>query len=216
MPKTPTFRAIRPCAALAPALLALLLLAATDARAGLEDGVAAYRSGDDAAALAVFRPLAEQGLAEAQFYLGQLYREGRGGLPRDGEQAAAWYTRAAAQGMASARYNLGQMYRTGEGVPRDPARAAHWYRLAARQGHARAQDHLGLLYAGGLGVARDRVEAYAWVALAAGRLGGRAEDHRQELLARMDAAERRSARKRAAEYAEKYTGPSPAPRLPEP
>jgi len=198
------------------AALALVLLASPAAGAGLADGISAYHRGDYGAALSVFRPLAEQGLADAQFYLAQLYRQGRGGLPRDAAEAEAWYVRAATQGMASAQYNLGQMYRTGEGAPQDPARAAGWYRAAARQGHARAQDHLGLLYAGGQGVERDLVEAYAWVALAAGRLGGRAEDHRLELLARMGPAERQSARERAAEYADKYRGPVPAPRLPEP
>jgi TPR repeat protein len=191
--------------------LAGVLLAAPAARAGLEDGVAAYRNGDYAAALSVFRPLAEQGLPDAQFYLAQMYREGQG-LPRDGAKARTWYARAAARGLASAQYNLGQMYRTGDGVTRDASLAALWYRQAAERGHPRAQDHLGLMYAGGVGVKRDLVEAYAWVALAAGRLGGRAEDHRLELLARLSPDDRPVARKRAAEYADKYG--SPIPELP--
>lgn len=190
------------------AALFLALLAAPGVRAGGGDGVAAYERGDYAEAVATLRPLAEQGRAEAQFYLGQMYRKGEG-VPRDRAEAASWYARAAAQGLVSAQYNLGQMYRTGQGVPRDPVRAAHWYRRAAEQGHPRAQDNLGLMYAAGQGVPRDRAEAYAWLALAAGRLDGRAERHRGALLSRLDPAELESARKRATAYAERYGAPGP-------
>jgi TPR repeat protein len=48
-------------------------------RAGpLEDGIAAYRSGDYATALRILRPLAEQGNAAAQLNLGSMYAHGQG------------------------------------------------------------------------------------------------------------------------------------------
>jgi TPR repeat protein len=191
---------------LLPVLAALLLAlaAAPAARAGMEDGLAAYQRGDYRAAVAALLPVAKTGQARAQFYLGQMYRQGQGGLPKDAKTAAEWYARAGAQGLVVAQYNLAQMYRTGDGVPRDPGRAVRWYRLAAEQGHARAQDSLGLMYAGGMGVERDLAEAYAWVALAAGRLDGRAEHHRREILSRMAPDELETAHKRARFYAERY------------
>ena len=43
-----------------------------------EDGVAAYRRGDYATALRLFRLAAEQGVAQAQFFFGIMYDNGRG------------------------------------------------------------------------------------------------------------------------------------------
>ena len=59
-----------------------------------EDGVAAYRRGEYAAALKFWRPLAEQGNALAQAFLGVMYADGDG-VPRDGGEAVKWYRKAA-------------------------------------------------------------------------------------------------------------------------
>jgi len=40
---------------------------------------------------------AEQGVAEAQFNLAEMYKEGRG-LPQDDKLASAWHAQAAEQG----------------------------------------------------------------------------------------------------------------------
>src|SRR5271166_2226498 len=96
-------------------LLALALFGA--AMAGpLEEGDAAYQSGDYAAAMSYWRPLAEQGNAQAQADLGAIYALGQG-VPEDYLQAAAWYRKAADQGNADAQANLGLMYALGWGVP---------------------------------------------------------------------------------------------------
>jgi len=58
-----------------PLLVGLLLIPAlgwADFQAGLD----AYEYGDFDTALTEFRPLAEQGIAEAQFYLGVMYTKG--------------------------------------------------------------------------------------------------------------------------------------------
>jgi TPR repeat protein len=52
----------------------------------LEDGVAAYQLGDYETAMQLLRPLAEQGNAEAQFTIGQMYENGQG-VPQDFTQA---------------------------------------------------------------------------------------------------------------------------------
>jgi TPR repeat protein len=77
-----------------------------------------------------FRKAADQGDAEAQDALGDLYDSDQGGL-QDYEQAAFWYRKAADQGYADAQWSLGGLYLDGQGVPRDYAEAYFWYDLAA-------------------------------------------------------------------------------------
>ena len=60
-------------------------------------GVDAWSRGKYETTLKEFRPLAEQGHAEAQLYLGIMYSQGRG-VPKDFVQAYRWYTLAADQG----------------------------------------------------------------------------------------------------------------------
>ena len=85
------------------------------------------------------RKLAEQGHADAQFNLGQLFYVGQEGLLQDFVEAARWYRLAADQGHADAQESLGFMYQLGIFVRKDTTEAARWYRLAADQGHANAQ-----------------------------------------------------------------------------
>ncbi len=58
--------------------------------AGWDEGMAAYQRGDYATALREWRPLAEQGNAEAQYNLGLMYDNGWG-VPQDYVQAHMWY-----------------------------------------------------------------------------------------------------------------------------
>ncbi len=98
--------------------------------AGFDEGTAAYQRGDYATALREFRPLAEQGAADAQFNLGVMYFKGRG-VPQVHAEAVKWYRKAAEQGVAKAQYNLGHMYSYGLGVPQDQVQAHMWFNLAA-------------------------------------------------------------------------------------
>ena len=150
-------------------LLALLLtiLAGSAAAGPYEDGIAASERGDYVAAMALWRPLAEEGDAAAQFRVAVLYDLGRG-VARDYQAAVLWYRRAAEQGHANAQHNLGSMYELGDGVEPEYALAAAvvWFRRAALQGYAPAQCSLGVMYALGRGVRRDDIEAYKWLTLA--------------------------------------------------
>ncbi len=121
-------------------LCALPAAAAEDFEAGL----AAKERGDYAAALRAWRPLAEQGSAEAQNALGVLYDNGEG-VPQDHARAIAWYRKAARKGNADAENNLGMMYANGLGVPQDYAKAAMWYRKAAARGNGEAKVNLGVM-----------------------------------------------------------------------
>ncbi len=155
-------------------LLCVFLGPSPALRAGeLQDGFAAFRAKDYAAALETFRPLAEGGDARARFMMGVMYENGYG-VARDLGLAVRWYRLAAEAGIASAQYNLGIFYQRGTGVAADPGEAARWHARAAAQGHAAAQNNLGALYFTGNGVARDPVEAWKWFRLAADRLSGAA------------------------------------------
>src|SRR5258708_1435487 len=85
------------------------------------------------------RKAADQGDAQAQFYVGWMYNNGQGG-PEDYAEVRMWCRKAADQGDARAQCNLGMMYHEGEGVPQDYAQAMMWWRKAADQGVAAAQN----------------------------------------------------------------------------
>lgn len=84
-------------------------------------------------AIAILRPLAEGGNAQAQFRLGDVYGELQG-VERNLKVAADWYERAALQGSVGAMLKLGAMYASGNGVPQNNNRAYTWYGAAARLG----------------------------------------------------------------------------------
>ena len=113
----------------------LLLLLGTNSvwGADFQKGLDASKNGDYATALKEWRPLAEQGDANAQSNLGWMYDNGFGVLEDDME-AVKWYRLAAEQGEASAQFYLGVAYAVGEGVLKDDEDAAQWFRLAAEQG----------------------------------------------------------------------------------
>ena len=56
----------------------------------LEDGFEAYKIGDYATAFRLWRPLAEQGDAVAQFTIGSMHLTGHG-VPEDHAEAAKWF-----------------------------------------------------------------------------------------------------------------------------
>ena len=112
--------------------LALAIMAMTvPANAGpLEDANAANKRGDYATAFRLWRPLAEQGDAKAQYKLGTMYAMGRGPQQDDAE-AVKWWRLAAEQGDTEAQYGLGFMHYRGQGVPQDVLLAHMWFNLAA-------------------------------------------------------------------------------------
>ena len=82
------------------ALVLSLSLAGPVAAGPFNDGVAAYKRGDYATALRLWRPLADQGDADAQANLGSMYDNGEG-VPRDYMSAHKCFNLAAAHFPAS-------------------------------------------------------------------------------------------------------------------
>ncbi|MDH5540749.1 MAG: sel1 repeat family protein [Rhizobacter sp.] len=99
----------------------------------------------DARAVQWFERAARQGLAEAQFQLGNMYAYGLadpGGGADPHRLAAQWYFEAARQGHSDAQYSLGILFLSGTGVVQDAGEAARWIERAAAQGHADAAAYL--------------------------------------------------------------------------
>ena len=189
---------------------AVLIGLAAPAWAGIAEGVTAYNRGDYATALREFRPLANQGTAVAQTFLGFMYAKGQG-VPQDDAEAAKWFRKTAEQGDAVAQYLLGFLYAEGPGVPQDFAEAAKWLRKAAMQGYAFAQGDLGFMYEKGRGVPQDYVQAHMWYNLAISRFPpGAAHDdavrNRDFVAKHMTPAQIAEARRLAREWKPKKEG----------
>ena len=125
-----------------------------------EDGLAAFERDDYATAVRLLRPLAEQGQAEAQNRLGEIYYWG-GGVWRDRAEGVKWYRLAAESGHVNAAFSLGIISFD------DEQAQANWYRIAAEGGHPDAAHRLGYRYHIGRGVSQDRSEAIKWYRKAA-------------------------------------------------
>ena len=74
-----------------------LMLAGSVQAQDIDKGFSAYKAKDWATAVENFRPLAEQGDAQAQFSLGSMYSAGEG-VPQDNQTAHMWFNIAAANG----------------------------------------------------------------------------------------------------------------------
>ena len=132
--------------------------AAQSVRAGIE----AWQKGDTAGAVAIWRPLAEAGDADAAFNLGQAYRLGKG-VVIDLSQAQSWLERAARKGHVDAQTTLGLLlFQNGNRVS-----AMRWLSLAAEAGEARALLMVGTALYNGDGIPQDPIKAYAYVSRAA-------------------------------------------------
>ena len=111
------------------AILALSL--STVAMAGpLDDAQAAINRGDAVTAVNIYLPMAEQGNATAQWFLGMVYQRGGGGVAQDYGQAVHWFERASRQGLVFAQVKLSQFYAAGAGVPQDRVQAYMWLTIA--------------------------------------------------------------------------------------
>ena len=162
----------------------------------LDAGLKAAQAGDFQTALKEWKPLADQGHADAQAFLGLMYADGEGVVEDDAE-AAGWYRLAADQGLAAAQVFLGAMYANGRGVPEDDAEAVRWYRLAADQGVAIAQHNLGVMYYNGEGVLQDNVTAHMWFNIAGANGDEDGRDNREKIERKMTPADISEAQKRA-------------------
>ncbi|MGO9587831.1 MAG: tetratricopeptide repeat protein [Limisphaerales bacterium] len=79
--------------------------------------------------------------ADAQWFLGGCYAEGKG-VEKNEVEAVRWYRKSAEQGNRDALYDLGPCYQYGEGVQKDEVEAYKWYSIAVAHGAGRATENL--------------------------------------------------------------------------
>lgn len=144
---------------------ALLLAASAPLSAqSVQAGTDAWARGEYAAAVAIWRPLAEKGDADAQFNLAQAYRFGRG-VPINLGAAQAWYERAANKGHVNAQYILGRMmFMNGNHTG-----GVRWLKAAADGGEPLAMLAYGTALFNGDGVPQNQSLGYAYVSRAANK-----------------------------------------------
>jgi hypothetical protein len=139
----------------------------------LKQGLEAYYKGEYSTAAALLQPLADKGIARAQFRLAYMHYLGRG---FNSDRAIADSIIRAAlpaiqkfadDGRAWAQSDLGSLYEDGLVLPRNYTDAVYWYRSAAKQGYPGAQTNLGMMYARGRGVTTSRRTAIEWFQKAA-------------------------------------------------
>src|SRR5438477_5878719 len=186
-------------------LFAFALLCAVAAPATAQNvkaGIEAWQRADYSAAVAIWRPLAEKGDADAAFNLGQAYRLGRG-VPTNIAAATTWFQRAAAKGHVDAETTLGLLlFENG-----DQAGGLKWLKAAAEKGEPRALLVYGTALVNGDGVKREPVLGYAYVSRAAAQGLAPAK----ETLAQLDQLLPLEARKKGVAIASAKAKAAPAP-----
>lgn len=181
------------------AVLALVVTATAPPAASAEEGAAtlgeaidAYERQDYDAAVTGFRPLADDGHTEAQYYMGMVYLFGNG-VDMDPVQAETWFRRAydqweadADRGNPASMVEIALMLNAGLGVQRDDAKAVQWLRKAADLQYVEAWTEMGNMYLAGEGVPRDRPEAERWYRKAAAAGSANADQALKWLAQRSD------------------------------
>jgi hypothetical protein len=183
-------------------------LSASVSAQSVKTGIDAWQRSDYATAVAVWRPLAEKGDADAQFNLGQAYRLGRG-VSINLAAAQTWFERAAEKGHLDAQTTLGLMLfqngnRTG---------GLRWIKLAAEKSEPRAMLVYGTALFNGDGVGQDTTLGYAYVARAAAQGLMAARDTLTQLDGMLSPDERKKGQALAAARA-KAAPPPPGAKSP--
>ena len=130
--------------------------------AGFQEGLAAFEREEYEIALREFKASADQGHAEAHFYLGVVHSRGLGVI-KNVREAEKWIRRSAEQGSASGQVGLAHIYYNAK----DYGEAMRLYRKAAEQGYVAGQFCLAGMFARGEGVSKDYTEAAKWYSKAA-------------------------------------------------
>lgn len=165
--------------------------------------------GYEQGALELFRPLAENGDREAQYWLGHMYDAGLG-VERNPTEAIGWVRKSAEQGFTQAELRLGQMYRDGIGTLQDFEQAMKWLKRASAGGDRIAMRSVGELYERGWGVTENLVLAYAWYSVAAAAEDPLAVHLRQGVLDRIGGEQIAEGEKHAVELQTTFGALEPA------
>ena len=167
-----------------PLLIALLLLSfvaladvietAEQRDVTFEQGIVLFEESKFEEALALIKPLAETGHANAQYQMGLMHTWGVG-VAQDETLAQKWYAEAfermliaANGGDGDSMADLGLMLDEGQGVDRDVEAALEWLTKGVEVNNASAIAYMGDMYLYGHGVPTSVSEAQNWYRQSAG------------------------------------------------
>jgi TPR repeat protein len=114
------------------------------------------------------RRSAESGQIYGMAILGDIYRYGRGGVPKDLPEAARWFKKASDSGLTVASVEYALMLDEGlGGLKQDRAEAVKLFRSAAEDGNPQGMFALAISLELGDGVDKNESEALVWYRKAA-------------------------------------------------
>jgi TPR repeat protein len=154
----------------------------------------------------------EAGDAEANYWIGQAYEQGRG-VTADQKEATNWFSKGARMGDPSSQNSLAIKLAEGNGTGKDLAQAIELFRKSAESGNYEAACNLALHYIRGEGVAKDYVLALMWGLIAdrnATGIGCLSEIDTRDLL-KMSGAQESEATQRANAWLKEHHYPLTAP-----
>lgn len=102
---------------------------------------------------------AEQGSADAEYYIAMMYESGKG-LEKSPEEAVRWYLKSSEHGHCISQNIIGFKYLEGIDVPKDYELAKKWITLSSQQGYGSALQNMGDIYYFGYGVDVDCKKAF--------------------------------------------------------
>lgn len=108
-----------------------------------------------------------------QYRIGKMYAAGlgterkencsgeaeEGGLNRDYEKAALWFSNAVSADYKYAQYSLAGLYYRGQGVEQDYEQALHLYECSSEQGNPYADYELAKMFRDGIGTEKNAFQA---------------------------------------------------------
>lgn len=112
------------------------------------------------AAIPALQKLAAEGDARSEYWLGQLYSTGSGGLQSNIVTAVEWFKKSANHNYAGGQTAFGQCYLQGIGVAKNKKKGFKWLATAAKQESMDALWKLGQCYETGDGVSKDPQKAF--------------------------------------------------------
>lgn len=104
-----------------------------------------YRRGNYETSKELAFKLQDEGFADIESLLGDMYFEGKG-VEMNHYKSADWYKKAAERGHPDAQYNLASFYLGGKYIQSSYDTIIYWLTKSAEQGHALAQYRLGVCY----------------------------------------------------------------------
>jgi TPR repeat protein len=137
-----------------------------------------------ASGLQWLKKAAERGDAEAHYFIGIAYEQGRG-VVADQTEATRWFRKGAQMGDPSSQNSLAIELAEGIGTRINVGEAVEWFQKSAEQGNYEAACNLALHFMRGQGVPKDYVASLMWGLIAdvnATEIGCLAEIDTKDLL----------------------------------